>query len=292
MPTPLAAADPPLRRAWTPSPLLRASSALHAGAALGVLLAPSAWPWALAAVLANHLALSTVGLWPRGAMLGANLTRLPADCAARGEVALTFDDGPDPDVTPQVLDLLAQAGARATFFCVGEQVRRHPALAREIVRRGHRIENHTESHPNAFAAYGWRRMQAQVTEAQRSIAEVAGTAPRFFRAVAGLRNPLLDPILARQGLQLATWTRRGYDTRSGDAEVVLARLTRGLAAGDILLLHDGHAARTTAGAPVVLAVLPVLLQQLRAQGLRCVTLADACAPVAALRPGVPQGARA
>jgi peptidoglycan/xylan/chitin deacetylase (PgdA/CDA1 family) len=267
----------PLRPAvpWRPSLFLRLSAALHGLALLGVL----AWPghglvW-LGVLVANHLVLSTAGLWPRSTLLGANLTRLPPAAAARGEVALTFDDGPDPQVTPQVLDQLDAAGARATFFCVGEQLRRHTGLAREIVRRGHHIENHTDTHPNLFAAMGWRRMAAQVAGGQQAVACVTGRAPRFFRAVAGLRNPWLDPILAKQGLQLAAWTRRGYDTRDGDANAVLVRLTRGLAAGDILLLHDGHAARTASGQAVVLAVLPRLLADLHARGLRSVPLAEA-----------------
>ncbi|MFT4194476.1 polysaccharide deacetylase family protein, partial [Ottowia sp.] len=128
-----------------------------------------------------------------------------------------------------------------------------------------------------FAAYGRRRMAEQVEGGQRAIAEVTGRAPSFFRAVAGLRNPWLEPILSRHGLRLAAWTRRGYDTYSGDADAVLARLTRRLAAGDVLLLHDGHAARTPGGQPVVLAVLPRLLAALQTRGLHSVALADAVA---------------
>ncbi len=269
----------PLRPAtpWRPSLFLRLSAALHGLALLGVLAWPAHWPIWLGLVLANHVVISTAGLWPRSRLLGANLTRLPPQAAARAEVALTFDDGPDPAVTPQVLDLLDAAGARASFFCVGEQLRRHPDLARDIVRRGHQIENHTDTHPHLFAAMGWRRMAAQVAGGQQAVNAITGRAPRFFRAVAGLRNPWLDPILARQGLQLAAWTRRGYDTRQSNADAVLARLTRGLAAGDVLLLHDGHAARTASGQPVVLAVLPRLLDALRAQGLRSVPLAEAVA---------------
>ncbi len=267
----------PLRPAmpWRPSLFLRLSAALHVLALVGVLAWPGQWAIWLELLVANHLVISTAGLWPRSRLLGANLTRLPPEAAARREVALTFDDGPDPQVTPQVLDLLDAAGARASFFCVGEQLRRHPDLARDIVRRGHHIENHTDTHPNLFAAMGWRRMAAQVAGGQQAVESATGRAPRFFRAVAGLRNPWLDPILAKQGLQLAAWTRRGYDTQSSDADAVLARLTRRLAAGDVLLLHDGHAAHTTSGQPVVLAVLPRLLAELRAQGLRSVPLAEA-----------------
>ena len=128
--------------AWYPTPFLKASFALHGVAAAGLLAAPGLWPWALAAVVANHAILTTAGLLPRSTLLGANLTRLPAAAIARREVAITIDDGPDPEVTPQVLDLLDAAGAKASFFCIGWRARENPALCREIVARGHRIENH------------------------------------------------------------------------------------------------------------------------------------------------------
>ena len=262
-------------RPWTPSPAMKASFALHGAAALGSLAVPAAWPWALGALAANHAVLTVAGLLPRSTLLGPNLTRLPAAAAARDEIALTIDDGPDPEVTPRVLDLLDAAGVRASFFCIGWRARENPALVREIVARGHRVENHGDAHSNAFSAFGPGRIRADVAAAQATLADLTGEAPRFFRATAGLRNPFLDPVLATLDLRLATWSRRAYDTREGRPEIVLARLTRGLRAGDILLMHDGHAARTPDGEPVILAVLPRLLERLAAQDLRPVTLADA-----------------
>ena len=97
----------------------------------------------------------------------------------------------------------------------------------------------------------------------------------MFRAPAGLRNIFLEPVLRRHGLRLVSWTRRGYDTREKDPARVLARLTDKLGSGDILLLHDGNVARTEAGRPVVLCVLPALLAQCRNAGLRPVTLSAA-----------------
>ncbi|MDP3636125.1 MAG: polysaccharide deacetylase family protein, partial [Azonexus sp.] len=99
--------------------------------------------------------------------------------------------------------------------------------------------------------------------------------PQFFRATAGLRNPLLDPVLASLDLKLAAWTRRPFDTREGDPQIVLSRLGRNLAAGDILLMHDGHAAKTPNGDPVILTVLPELLQRFHAAHLNPVTLSAA-----------------
>ena len=281
MPASLPVPDVHLRRAWRPAALLQGSLALHAGALIAVLLRPALWPWALAAIVGNHLLLTAAGLWPRSQVLGRNLARLPGDVP---EVALTIDDGPDPEVTPQVLALLDAHQVQATFFCVGERIRRYPELAREIVRRGHAIENHSEHHPLRFSLMGPRAMAREVAGAQESIRSVTGQTAQFFRAPAGLRNPLLDPVLASAGLTLASWTRRGFDTLNADPQVILARLTRGLKAGDILLLHDGHAARSAAGVPVILGVLPPLLAQLRAARLTPVTLRAALAGRATQRP--------
>jgi peptidoglycan-N-acetylglucosamine deacetylase len=271
------APDAPPPGVYRPSALIRGSVALHVAAAAGVALLPGVWPWALGAVLADHLTLTAAGLIPRARLLGVNWTRLPGAAAARGEVAITIDDGPDPEVTPAVLALLERHGVRATFFCVGERVSRFPQLAREIVARGHAIENHSEHHLHRFSLLGPRGLRAEVATAQASIGAVTGATPRYFRAPAGLRNPFLEPVLARLGLTLVSWTRRGFDTVSVDAARVLARLTRGLAAGDILLLHDGHAARTAAGVPLVLEVLPPLLAAVRDARLMPVTLRAAVA---------------
>ena len=254
---------------------MQATFALHGAAALGTLAVPAAWPWALGALAANHAVLTLAGLLPRSTLLGPNLTRLPQAAAARGEIALTIDDGPDPEVTPRVLDLLDAAGARASFFCIGWRARENPALCREIVARGHRIENHGDSHSSAFSAFGPARMKADIAAAQATLSDISGQAPRFFRATAGLRNPFLDPVLAALDLRLAAWTRRAYDTREGRPDVVRARLTRNLGAGDILLMHDGHAAATPDGRPVILATLPQLLRSLADRGLTPVTLIDA-----------------
>ena len=261
-----------MSRPWHPSNGLKASAVLHAGAALGTLVAPALWPWAAGALVLNHAVLTVAGLLPRTTLLGPNITRLPGAAQARRELALTIDDGPDPEVTPRVLDLLDAAGAQASFFCIGRRARQHPALCRDIVARGHRVENHGDAHSNAFSLFGPGRMRADIAAAQATLTDITGQSPLFFRPTAGLRNPFLDPVLAGLDLRLAAWTRRPYDTRDGRPQQVLQRLTRGLAAGDILLMHDGHAALTPEGQPVILATLPLLLDTLKAERLRPVTL--------------------
>jgi peptidoglycan/xylan/chitin deacetylase (PgdA/CDA1 family) len=262
-------------RHWSPSPLLYASAAVHLGAAAALLARPRAWPWALGAVVANHFGLAAAGLWPRSQLLGPNWTRLPTNPGLPGGVAITIDDGPDPDVTPQVLSQLAEYGAHATFFCVGERVERYADLARDIVSRGHDIENHSQRHKHNFSLMGPRSMSAEISRGQDSILRVTGSSPRFFRAPAGLRNPFLDPVLTRLRLSLVSWTRRGFDTVNPNANAVYRRLTKGLQDGDILLLHDGNAARNHGGRPVILEVLPQLLDALAAKQLRPVTLRSA-----------------
>jgi peptidoglycan/xylan/chitin deacetylase (PgdA/CDA1 family) len=266
--------------------LVGGSAGLHGVALTALVLAPDLWPAIVAGVFADHVLLAAAGLTPRSTLLGPNLTRLPADAAARGEVALTFDDGPDPEVTPQVLDLLAQRGAKAAFFAVGRRVQAHPDLAAEILRQGHRVENHSHTHPAAFSMYPPGALRREVERAQHAIAGATGREPSLFRAPAGFRSFLLDPILHRAGLALASWTRRGFDTVSRDPVKVSRRLLAGLAPGDVLLLHDGSCARTSKGTPVILEVLPRLLDALEARRWKAVPFASPPLPQSA--PDSPQ----
>jgi peptidoglycan/xylan/chitin deacetylase (PgdA/CDA1 family) len=245
---------------------------LHGGLIIGLVCWPATWQWLLAAVIANHLLLGAFGMWPRSSLLGANLSRLPDTCVSDRYIALTFDDGPDPIVTPRVLEVLDRYEATASFFCVAQRAARHPDLVREIVRRGHSVENHSDHHPAAFASYGPRALYREVTNAQRALASIAGCEPRFFRAPFGLRNPFLDPVLAWTSLCYVSWTRRGFDRVSRSPEKVLVRLTRRLSRGDILVLHDCGSLRSSVDSPIVLEVLPPLLDHLVDYGLRPVSL--------------------
>jgi peptidoglycan/xylan/chitin deacetylase (PgdA/CDA1 family) len=260
---------------WLARPLISLSATVHLLVLIGVLVQPQRWLLAVFIILGNHLLLVALSLWPRSTWMDANITRLPAATTAPGGVALTIDDGPDPLVTPAVLAILEQFGAKATFFCVGTRVAEYPDLAREIVRRGHALENHTQHHRWYFSLLGVRALRAEVTGAQRTIGKVTGTTPRYFRAPAGLRNPLLEWVLIRERLQLVSWTRRGFDTVNAEPTQILQRLSRNLRGGDILLLHDGHAARGADGSAVILKVLPPLLARIAESGLALVTLPGA-----------------
>ncbi|OLL29178.1 polysaccharide deacetylase family protein [Burkholderia sp. SRS-W-2-2016] len=275
-PPPRAMPAPPRRWPRTRnSALLNGTIAWHVIVLAGWLSAPAAWPWWLAAIFANHAIFTITGLLPRTALLGPNWTRLPASPRNTDAIALTIDDGPDPLVTPQVLDLLDAFGVRASFFCIGAKVERYPQLAREIVARGHALENHSQVHVHTFSVTFPAALTREIAAAQRTLETVSGERPMFFRAPAGLRNIFLEPVLRKLDLRLATWTRRGYDTRERNPHVVARRLLDGLAARDILLLHDGNAALTLDGKPLILTVLPSVIEAARQRKLRFVTLREA-----------------
>jgi len=265
----MAAIAPQLEKRWQPGVAIRASVVFHLACFAYAVMRPASWPWMLAAVIANHLLIAVIGMWPKSRLLGPNMLRLPDASARRGEIALTFDDGPDAEITPRVLDLLDLHQAKASFFCVGEKVAAHPEVVREIVRRGHSVENHSMRHSGFFGFFGFGRLRAELRSAQDAISRVTGKPPVFFRSPMGIRNPFLDPVIAHLGLTYITWTRRGFDTVARSPRAVLARLLRDLAAGDILLLHDR---RTRSGVPPVIEVLPALLERISAAGLKAVSL--------------------
>jgi peptidoglycan/xylan/chitin deacetylase (PgdA/CDA1 family) len=277
---------------YRPSAFIIGSMVLHVVAAAAVLLPllwsqrwSAYWPYILATVAVNHAVLTLAGLWPKSQILGGNWMHLPPagnNCpmlAAPNQavVAITIDDGPDPAVTPRVLAILKAHKVQATFFCIAQRVAQYPELARSIVEHGHAIENHSERHAHTFSLWGPGKLRADIARAQTIIECAVGRRPQFFRAPAGLRNPFLDYALQKNQVHLAAWTRRGFDTRTGDADVVFKRLTQGLSGGDILLLHDSHCALTAQGEPVIVDVLPRLLTHIQDLGLRCVRL-DQAAP--------------
>lgn len=263
-------------RAFSPSPLLRLTVAAHGVGAVTLAAAPERWAWVGTALLVNHVAIAAGAMLPRSRLLGPNLARLSA---SGDTVGLTFDDGPDPLLTPKVLDLLDQHRATATFFCIGSRVERFPEAAAAIVARGHTVANHSHTHPNAFGFYGPRGVQREVGSAQQAILAATGRRPTLFRAPVGIRGPFLEPCLAREGLRLVSWTRRGLDTLSRDPVAVAARLTRRVTSGDILLLHDSGGATDDAGRPVVLEALPRVLEALAARGLKARAIPEAPASV-------------
>jgi len=217
------------------------------------------WRIGLPLLLLSHLPFVAATLMPRARLYAPVLARLPA---AGNAVWLTIDDGPSDDTLP-VLDLLDAHGARATFFLVGERAAARPGLVAEIVRRGHDVGNHSHTHPQAwFWALGPRRMAREVGEAQRTLAELAGAPPRWFRSVVGMTNPFVAAPLKRHGLARVAWSARGFDAVRDDPARVAADIERDLAPGAIILMHEG----APHGRSV--EMLAAVLQRLHASGYR------------------------
>lgn len=256
------------------SPLVSATVLAHGVGAATILAAPGLSPIVIGGLLVNHGVIGAAGLFPRCGWLGPNVTRLPEAVARTRVIALTFDDGPDPEVTPKVLEMLSRTGQRATFFCIGAKAEAHPDLVAEIRRSGHGIENHSHRHPNSFALRTGRAMAREILQCQNAIERSGGGRPSFFRPPAGIQNPFLPGVLREAGLSLVSWTRRGFDTVTHDGGRVASRLIgSGLSGGEILLLHDGApAARIGRQADVVLEALPRVLDEMLRAGVRSAAL--------------------
>ena len=228
---------------WSATPLIYASAAIHAGAAAALVLRPRTWPWALGALAINHAALAAAGLWPRSQLLGPNWVTLPRHGGESTRVAITIDDGPDPEVTPQVCRNWPNIARPPLSFAWVNASSATRIWRRKLWLAAMPSKITANGIGTISRCWGRVRMSAEISRAQDSISRVTGIAPLFFRAPAGLRNPFLDPILARLQLRLASWTRRGFDTVHRNADAVYQRLAMPLRDGDILLLHDGNAAR-------------------------------------------------
>ena len=230
---------------------MRRSASAAAGAALA---AGAAWSLPALAPLVPPLA-DALGI-PR---------TLPGEQPA---VALTFDDGPHPRGTPAVLDALEAAGARATFFLVGEQVRRAPALAREIIAAGHAVALHGDRHllqlrlsPSALAA--------DLERGHATIAEATGVAPRCYRPPFGIFSPAGLALVRRRGWEPLLWSRWGHDWRLHRTPAqIAAELTGQLAAGDVLLLHDADDYSQPGSWQRTVKALPQVLEAIERHGLR------------------------
>jgi peptidoglycan/xylan/chitin deacetylase (PgdA/CDA1 family) len=195
----------------------------------------------------------------------ARTLRIPTRLAARRGVAITFDDGPHTQGTPAVLEALHRAGATATFFLVGEQVERRPALAAEIVAAGHEVGLHGHRH----RLHVLRSPQALADDLERGIAAVEdaiGRATTWYRPPYGVFSAASLAIVRRRGRRPVLWSRWGADWRAAATpQAIAARATADLRAGDVVLLHDadhysseGSWSRTAAALPAILESLAEL----------------------------------
>lgn len=156
------------------------------------------------------------------------------------ELWLTIDDGPTDD-TIAVLDLFDRHAVKATFFVKGVLAAQHPELVEEILRRGHSVANHSETHPaGTFWCSFPGRIAMEIDGCNRELAKITGNLPRWFRAPVGMKNPFVHPALAKRGMRLIGWTARGFDAVRSDADEILRRILPHIRPGAIIVLHQGR----------------------------------------------------
>lgn len=153
-------------------------------------------------------------------------------------VALTFDDGPDEDYTPRVLDLLKRHGVRATFFVVGEQARQNPELIHRLVAEGHTVANHSYYHLPQSTLWSSRRYTEELFRCNDVVARLTGLRIRLYRPPFGVTNPPIARAVKNLGLIPVGWSVRSLDTVTKNSDRVVDRVMRGLRGGDVILLHD------------------------------------------------------
>lgn len=213
-------------------------------------------------------------------LIGAGVAFLPlgmfVDVIWRGHpgargVALTFDDGPSPEHTPKVLDLLDQAGVKATFFVIGAKALAYPELVREIAARGHALGVHGHTHDRFLSLRSPRRVAEDLRRSLDAVEQATGERPLLYRPPVGLTSPRIARGIERFEVLVVGWSLRALDGWAGARpDRVAARVSRSLRDGDVVLLHD--AAERDDHPPAGVAALPRILQALRDKALPGVRL--------------------
>lgn len=189
------------------------------------------------------------------------------------QVALTFDDGPDPEVTPAVLEALAAEGARATFFVIGQSLAANPELGRQILAQGHELANHSYEHARTLNFRGTQAMLAEIGRGAEALQTFTGQAATLYRPPIGLKSPPLARVARRLGLEVIMWSCHARDTGSARAVQIADRVLGRVRPGDIVLLHDGHDRRDAHRLETAEAVQRILAG-LKARGLQAVTVSE------------------
>lgn len=229
----------------------------------------------VALVGAGAAAVATVHAAPALAPLVPGLGRaLEIEMRQEGDpgVALTFDDGPHPQGTPAVLEVLRERNATATFFLAGEQVERRPALAAEIVAAGHRVELHCHRHRNLLRLSA-REFLDDAERARAVIEEASGQAIADYRPPYGIFSATTLRAVQRRGWRPVLWSRWGRDwNRGATAESIAHRASADIEAGDIVLLHDADYYSAPGSWARTAAALPPILEEIEGRGLKATSL--------------------
>ena len=149
-----------------------------------------------------------------------------------------FDDGPDPEMTLIILDILEQYNAQAIFFIIGKNALNYPDIVREVIDRGHLIGGHTLNHPANFGTLGLARTEEEIMAGIKVIEEITKKKITLFRPPLGVSNPIIATIIKKNNLQVVGWNIRSYDTINKNAQKMLSRITHQINDGSSILLHD------------------------------------------------------
>src|SRR6266850_2536377 len=189
-------------------------------------------------------------------------------------VALTFDDGPNEPYTSEVLSILSREHVRATFFLIGERVRREPGVAARIVAEGHVVGNHSDTHPFALALESPDRIQSELNRAETTIHDATEIYPHLFRPPQGLRSPWLMRVAQGDSLDTVTWDDSPVDWNRVTPQQLSDRVVSNAHPGSIILLHDGLNLAPGTDRSVVVHGLTSVIERLRAKGYRFVTVPE------------------
>lgn len=227
----------------------------------------------LAAALLVLAILLLDAFYPRVSLFIPSISKIPQSPGEK-TIALTFDDGPVEPYTRQILDILDRFNVKASFFCIGANIQRNPEVAREIVRRGHTLGNHTQTHRSLLLA-DVDSVAQELGEAQKTIREHCGFEARFFRCPKGYKSPIVARILRRQRLDLVAYGYPIWDVKNPPAAELVERVLDRAVPGDIIVMHDGFPPGKSGERDSLVAALPEIIEGLLAKDLRPVSLDQA-----------------
>ncbi len=217
----------------------RTASLIAAVLATGALIAAAFRPEAVWLLVAVAVAYASALAWGAASIRSGFYVRsLNRAATGEREIALTFDDGPDPDTTPRILEILEKNQVKATFFIIGHKAFNNKDLLNNIAESGHALGIHSWSHSPFFDFFGKRKMVRDLEMTSQLIRECTGQAVRLFRPPFGVTNPTVAYAASQLGLTVAGWSVRSLDTQAADPARLAARIRRRLHPGAVVLLHD------------------------------------------------------
>ncbi len=193
--------------------------------------------------------------------------------ASKGAIALTFDDGPCLTSTPAVMDILKEHAIPATFFMIGERIRRYPELARAVLNDGHQIANHSDRHVFYDSLFLVVCIK-EIKKAEQTFRSVTGVVPKFYRPPKGLINRFVVSALSDRGYNVSTWSRMPGDYFWWHSPFRILKNLSKVRPGDVVVLHDGLNLQVEPERKRTLKILPPFINETKKKGIRFVTIAD------------------